>query len=84
MAGRAVGRDGKAARGEQAGREEVSLSLLSFCLSSHRLGRWREFGTRTKGKPQAGEGSKREIFKLIICVTKVPEKKIKNSFYKLI
>ena len=74
MAGRAVGRDGKAGRGEQAG-GEVSLSLLSPFLSSPAQRSWREFGTRTKGKPQAGEGRRWEIFKLIICVTKVLEKK---------
>ena len=74
MAGRAVGRDGKA--GCQEGRkEEVSLSLLSFCLSSPAQLRWREFGTRTKGKPQASKGREMEIFKLIFCVTKVLKKK---------
>ncbi len=77
MAGRAVGRDGKAARGEQVGRKEVSLLSLSLLSSASLCSawlRWREFGTRTKGKPQAGQGRKREIFKLIICVTKVLEK----------
>ncbi len=52
MAGRAVGRDGKA--GCQEGRRRSSL--LSPFLSSPAWLRWREFGTRTKGKPKAGQG----------------------------